>query len=383
MSKIFIEESTLTSIGDAIREKTGKSELISPLDMPTEIEGIQTGGGEDLFTKEDFTFSGNLSDFNAGGGMDSLLTKAKTANLLSFKDITALNNAFSFSQFDFEGVEIHFAGDKNTAITSSGMGRLFYNFKGKKLPRFTGKYPAATGMVQYSFSYMSEVIDFDGVFDDVDWSYRDANYQASNYNAAMNWFINNYKMRHLPPSSVLKHFDSTNTWGNLYKYSFENNYCLKEIVDLPVFDNQYMRITLTPRSNICKHFTFETNEDGSPIVVNNWAYNQTIDLSTSFGFNGSASYYEGAKVINSDATYEQYKNDEDAYPLYDRYSFYNHDAAVETLNSLPDASGITGYTNTIKFKGSSGSSTDGGAINTLTDEEIAVAAAKGWTVSFV
>jgi hypothetical protein len=43
----------------------------------------------------------------------------------------------------------------------------------------------------------------------------------------------------------------------------------------------------------------------------------------------------------------------------------------------------SGGTNTIKFKGASGAKTDGGAINTLTEEEIAVAAAKGWTVSLV
>ena len=68
------------------------------------------------------------------------------------------------------------------------------------------------------------------------------------------------------------------------------------------------------------------------------------------------------------------------------YSRYNHDSAVETINSLPDTSeylASAGGTNTIKFKGVAGMKTDGGAINTLTEEEIAVAAAKGWTVSLV
>lgn len=65
---------------------------------------------------------------------------------------------------------------------------------------------------------------------------------------------------------------------------------------------------------------------------------------------------------------------------------YNHDSAVETLNSLPDTSeyiATAGGTNTIKFNGVQGALTDGGAINTLTEEEIAVATAKGWTVTFV
>ena len=46
MSKVSIEESTLSAIGDAIREKTGESGLLSPLDMPTAISSI-SGGGDD------------------------------------------------------------------------------------------------------------------------------------------------------------------------------------------------------------------------------------------------------------------------------------------------------------------------------------------------
>jgi hypothetical protein len=75
------------------------------------------------------------------------------------------------------------------------------------------------------------------------------------------------------------------------------------------------------------------------------------------------------------------KNDPDWYSSKVEYSRYNHDSAVNTINSLPDTSAYG--TNTIKFKGAAGSATDGGAINTLTEEEIAVAAVKGWTVTFV
>ena len=80
------------------------------------------------------------------------------------------------------------------------------------------------------------------------------------------------------------------------------------------------------------------------------------------------------------------KNDPDSWTYDINYSKYNHDSAVETINSLPDTSAYiatAGGTNTIKFEGASGSKTDGGAINTLTEEEIAVAAAKGWTVTLV
>ena len=66
-------------------------------------------------------------------------------------------------------------------------------------------------------------------------------------------------------------------------------------------------------------------------------------------------------------------------------SVYNHDSAVETINSLPDTSAYLaekGGTNTIRFKSDQGANTEGGAIGNLTAEEIAVAAAKGWTVAF-
>ena len=45
MAKIFIEESTLSAIGNSIRAKTGKVNMIPPLNMPAEIASIQTDGG--------------------------------------------------------------------------------------------------------------------------------------------------------------------------------------------------------------------------------------------------------------------------------------------------------------------------------------------------
>ena len=41
----MILNETVAAIADAIREKTGKSELIKPIDFATEIKGITAGGG--------------------------------------------------------------------------------------------------------------------------------------------------------------------------------------------------------------------------------------------------------------------------------------------------------------------------------------------------
>ena len=42
----MILNETVAAIADAIREKTGKSELIKPVDFAEEIKGISAGGGE-------------------------------------------------------------------------------------------------------------------------------------------------------------------------------------------------------------------------------------------------------------------------------------------------------------------------------------------------
>ena len=46
-----ISTDTLTDIADAIRAKTGNSALITPQDMASEIESIETGGGTKILTK--------------------------------------------------------------------------------------------------------------------------------------------------------------------------------------------------------------------------------------------------------------------------------------------------------------------------------------------
>ena len=132
-----------------------------------------------------------------------------------------------------------------------------------------------------------------------------------------------------------------------------------------------------------KRLTFETQADGTP-YTRTWS-SQTIDLSSQVGY-GITSPYEyvwGFTIddcMMSDATYQALKDSENSYAMEVEYSRYNKTSALETIATLPDVSSKTG--NTIKFKGASGALTDGGAINTMTEEEIAVATAKGWTVSF-
>ena len=135
--------------------------------------------------------------------------------------------------------------------------------------------------------------------------------------------------------------------------------------------------------NCLKKMTFEPGKSV------NWR-SQTIDFTNAgychsiYGVAELTEVYGAEKELTDADTYAALKNDPDAWTGKSDYCLYNHDSAVETINSLPDTSAylatVSG-TNTIKFSGDSGALTDGGAISTLTEAEIAVATAKGWTVS--
>lgn len=195
--------------------------------------------------------------------------------------------------------------------------------------------------------------------------------------------------------------DSTafpNTSYTIYSSSIAWCYSLDEVLNIPVIKcgapaTSNMFSSCFNYASRVKDITFETN-NGQPIVAN-WK-SQTIDLTTT-GWGGGGSVdgieavadYSGVtrdKKVTDDASYQALKNDPDWYTSLEAYSRYDHDSAVRTINSLPDTSAYlasTSGTNTIKFKKTLGSSTDGGAISTLTAEEIAVATAKGWTVTLV
>ena len=84
MGRVSIEESTLTAIGDSIRAKTGKTDMISPLSMPAEIASIQGGGdaiiktvsGACPITLEDCA-EGNLLDYKIYGAEGGVGDKNK------------------------------------------------------------------------------------------------------------------------------------------------------------------------------------------------------------------------------------------------------------------------------------------------------------------
>lgn len=256
----------------------------------------------------------------------------------------------------------------------------------KTLPYIYNAYPKSINALFYECLRLRNIPE-----DYVDtWNF--SRLHSYNYASSNTLFASCRSLRKVPDSLLQNMWTpSTSSYSCWLYCAFEGCNSLDEIVGLPVPDITYTNNMFISTFYGCfrlKNMIFSTS-GGQPYVVK-WK-NQQISLYDSVGYTnepGSILNYNSGitedKKVTDDATYQALKDDPDWFTTNIAYSRYNHDSAVATINSLPDTSAYlatAGGTNTIKFKGASGSSTDGGAINTLTEAEIAVASAKGWTVN--
>ena len=406
MSKVFIEENTLTAIGDAIRGKTGGTELLTLDGMATEISNLEIGQSGIVISPERLVFSGDCTYLFRDGKWDWFINDYK--NQIS---TSSMSNA-SYMFYNTKVTELPFVINmvENIAVLS-------YICGGAKqitiAPHITlnltesiTNTPSLLQQVNLSsmFNNCNMLRDVEYVFDNENLTLLSniVLTSASYYHRFNGIFSSCYSLRKIPSwfkmlnISPLSNVAMT-TNATPYYQTFQNCYNLDEITELQVVrgtgsETNHMFYNSFNNCYRLKELTFET-DNGVPFIVK-WK-SQTIDLVGSYvGYSSSDINYilnynsgiaEDKQVANA-TTYQALKNDPDWFTTNVSYSRYNHDSAVATINSLPDTSAYlatAGGTNTIKFKGTSGSSTDGGAINTLTPEEIAVATAKGWTVTLV
>ena len=387
MAKVLVNESSLTGIANAIRGKNGETTTYKPSEMAAAITAIPSGGGE--LPEEALTISGNCSYRFTNGGWDWFIENY--GNQVTTSDITNVDYMFNKSQVTNIPFEINFTN----GITHKPLTEMFsWCFALTDIPKINNSTPDDLASMFYQCNCLRYLPD--GITDWFDWSYLES--LTSAYSGKQSGvFQACFSLRQIPVD-FLSHGNP-----NLYNsYAYFNSMCpscyaLDELTDLPI------PYTATWTSNAfgnfvtrcyrLKNLTFAM-PDGQPYVMN-WK-SQTIDLTLGVGHCESTGYETNVtrynsgitadKMVKDDTTYQALKNDPDWFAYIPAYSRYNHDSAVATINSLPDTSAYltsAGGTNTIKFKGEAGSSTDGGAISSLTPEEIAVAISRGWTVSLV
>ena len=377
--KYAIEDTTLTAIGNAVRAKGETTELIKVSDLADAIINLPSGGGGGIEV-EPIVLEGDQSR-----GCSSKIAENYIklfGDTISTSNITNCSYMFNKYQNDIIPFDINCKSGSNVSLSN-----MFYLATLiKQVPRIMNARPSELTRIFDSCLYIREMPD--DFFDTWDWSYLNS-YKYAGCNST---FSRCYSLRKIPTNFLKNAYSAYNSYSsNIYYEYFFACSSLDEINGLVVVPMDFTSNMLRDTFNNCyrlKDMTFETNEDGTPKTAN-WK-SQVIDLSKNIGYtdnstkNNILNYNSGItadKEVIDDATYQALKNDPDWFSTKLEYSRYNHNSAVNTINSLPDTS-ANGGTNTIKFNGAYGSLTDGGAINTLTEEEIAVAAAKGWTVSY-
>lgn len=375
-----ISKTTLTDIGDAVREKTGLTGAIPVTNLAQAIRSINTSG-----IKEEYLTFTDCTRFLFGNNGWNFIVE-EFADKLKFENISDTYCMFINSLLeDLSGLTIHL-NRASTAHMFRGAGGV------QKLPKVIG----GTYDMDYMFSgclYLpSEALT--NFFDDmyVLWERESANPNTSlvlceylfeecanirDLTAPLNWLQEQFNLH------------PTNSYKGSYRSMFADCYSLDKITNAPV--SPYLatgNYNLSSMLTNCSHLnTFKFRTEGGAPMIANWS-GQTLDLTVYVGyfkFIPSVNLYFKGNEVKTEADYANLKSDINWYTCNPEFSHYNHASAVETINSLPDcAAYITtngAANNTIKFKGGAGALTDGGAINTLTAEEIAVAAAKGWTVA--
>lgn len=337
--------------------------------------------------EEALVISGACNYRFAYGGWDWFIEIC--GDKITTNDISTATSMFNGSKLNFIPFEMNLS-----SRTSCDIGNLFNgNIQLLEVPKING-YVGNTNSLFYACNRLREIPE--DYTSNWIWDYHTKATGAYTGNKS-GMFTNCYSLRKVP-HSLLDIANPIIAYGYSYlSGGFTCCYTLDELVDLPIpHTSTWTRNTFSETFDSCsrlKNLTFAM-PDGQPYVMQ-WKA-QTIDLSKYVGYAQSYGYIteynsgitEDKKIgyYYGESNYEELKDDPDAWTLQLEFSRYNHDSAVATINSLPDTSAYlatAGGTNTIKFKRGSGSLTDGGAIGNLTAEEIAVATAKGWTVTFV
>lgn len=374
MANVLVNENSLTGIADAIRSKNGSTDTYKPSEMAAAISAISGGSGPEI-PDSAFVIREDGAYWDYLGKWDTFIEAYK--DRWSTSNLQNCSYMFFYSNLANIPFEINIGNNVILSNMLAGVKALVspptINANNITVQSIKG-FMSSSNIKYIPDNYFDFIVDI---------------YNSSSNISSI--FESCNKLRNFPSSANVLPIKSKNT---SYTYGFYNRMCfscsvLDEIINLGVntktITNNQFNLTVSYCYRL-KNFTFESGKTA------NWK-SQVIDLSTQTGYGGvgvildndSYDIPKGKRVTDA-TTYAALKDDADWWTTNIAYSRYNHDSAVATINSLPDTSAYlatAGGTNTIKFKGAAGSATDGGAINTLTEEEIAVATAKGWSVSLV
>ena len=375
MSKVLVNETSLNGIAAAIRDKNGETTKYKPSEMAAAISALAIGGGEQL---EIPVLTGNISYWDYQGRWDWVIRP--NVNKITTKDLTDLSNSFNGSYLS--AIPFVFNGDitKETSLS--------YMFQGCTYLEDIGdfnniKIKSTNDMFNYcaNLRYLP--------------NFNNCNWDSLNSSGGMGGMLQSmHSLRSIPADLMKKLYTNGSAYSCFLTNLCTSAYALDEIVGIVPITSELTSNRFSNSFTNCfrlKNLTFAKKADGTPYIVN-WSA-QTISLYSGIGWLTSlddriTGYNSGItrdkKYTNIDE-YNLLKNDPDSYTNQPELSRFNHASAVNLIDSLPDTYEFVtkkGSTNTIQFRNNAGSYTDEGGCGDLTEEEIAVAASKGWTIVY-
>ena len=417
MANVIVNDTNLTNIANAIREKNGETTSYKPSEMAAAIAAIEGGGGGYVPTDEELRYkAGSVSPFS--GGANAWILK-EYGDRIYFETMNASSGSY-FDSYPYDEFTANITVDNNYVSVI----QLNSLFNGSTVKNITGSFFTA-GENQINVRGCQQMFAYCNYLRSINDEFLDGHFIWANASGTSNGrfslsFSDCYSLREVPKffMDMMNNKDGgpmTNNANYAYNTLFKDCYTLNKIENLPVITSLVNGNNITTDMfnatfyNCCNisNLTFATNTDGTPKTAK-WT-GQTIDLTQGFGCCNNTSATQMMTGYNSgllesdgllwsstdDPTTQYYKgnNLNKKWAKHLTTSKYGHTEAVETINSLPDTSAAGGG-NIIKFSRESGwyadyfrgrttNNSTSSTINKLTADEIAIATAKGWTVTLV
>lgn len=376
MAKVYLEDSELTAIGNAIRNKNGESTKYLPSEMPNAIANLSGGGEGELLQMEGEVgyICGYPSYYTCEWLQDNMckMVKPDFGPILESRGLCFHMDARFVKSITMERCE-------GTTINNSGVDMFRDAILDGELPVLKG--PIAVGSRMFASSHL-KAISRDKV-EGLEQYYMDNGNISIGAQSYM--FEKAYKLTDV---SGLKYLGNEKGFvAGAPTSMYASCYSIRDCYVLPIVSavSSTTAANWTAAFNTCR--SLENIEWGNTYLgtsVTNTSYRITLSLAgagywtadpTEAMVNNYGVGLPELKVTDLES-YNRLKNTEGWWTRDSAFSHMNHTNAVRILNNLPKIS----YGGTLTFLGTMGSGY-GDPISDLTAEEIAVATAKGWTVT--